>query len=444
MAKISIIIPVYNSESYIEKCLSSLIDQTFSDFEIICIDDGSIDNSRDIIDNFMELDKRIKVICQSNLYAGVARNNGLKYASGEYVIFLDADDFFDKNMLSTVVSKADSEESDIVIFSARYYDNQTGKISEPDWLIKKALVPKKTPFSYEDVKDYIFNLTTPVPWNKLYRRSFIDESKLQFQATKRSNDEYFVNISLVLARKISVINERFVYYRVNNATSLQSFSQDDRVDEYDFYTALKTIKNELYRIGIYYVVERSFINKCLSTCVSALSKRKTVGEFIDLYNFLKEVAFKELNIAGQQDNYFYSNGNKYLDIMTKDPVDYLFQMYKSAQTAGSKAEKYYCPFYLLEDKREIILYGAGNVGKAYYRQIIGEEYYKLVLWVDKNYKNYQAKGLPVYQPQRIMDIKNTPIIVAVEREDIYKQISKELIDIGVDEAYIVWDASIKL
>lgn len=93
MAKVSIIVPVYNAQKYLSQCLDSLLNQTLKETEIICVDDGSADDSVDIINQYSSKDRRVKLIRQKNSYAGVARNNGLKQAAGEYVVFVDADDF---------------------------------------------------------------------------------------------------------------------------------------------------------------------------------------------------------------------------------------------------------------------------------------------------------------------------------------------------------------
>ena len=96
---ISIIIPVYNIEKYLKCCLNSILEQTFQEFEVICVDDGSTDHSLEILEEYKKKDKRIRIFTQENKYAGVARNNGLKHAKGEYVLFLDADDFLEKDTL---------------------------------------------------------------------------------------------------------------------------------------------------------------------------------------------------------------------------------------------------------------------------------------------------------------------------------------------------------
>ena len=109
----SIIIPVYNAEEYLSQCINSVINQTLKEIEIICVDDGSEDNSLAILEKFSQLDSRIVVKHQSNSGAGAARNCGLKFAKGKYLTFLDADDFFEAQMIEDCVEKMDKDNSDI-------------------------------------------------------------------------------------------------------------------------------------------------------------------------------------------------------------------------------------------------------------------------------------------------------------------------------------------
>ena len=115
---VSIIIPVYNSEKYIRECLDSLLKQTYINFEIICIDDGSQDLSFEILKEYENRDNRIIVLSQKNQFAGIARNTGMKIARGKYLLFLDSDDFFCNDMLENLIRKAEIDNTDILIFDA--------------------------------------------------------------------------------------------------------------------------------------------------------------------------------------------------------------------------------------------------------------------------------------------------------------------------------------
>ena len=147
MIKVSVIIPVYNAEKYLEECLDSLLRQTFTDMEIICVDDGSTDSSAEILKRFQEKDRRIRVLFQENQYAGIARNNGMKIAQGEYLLFLDADDFFEDTLLEKIYSQGKKMGADIVLFGAKQYNRKMGCVSPASWYLKTAAVPEENPFS---------------------------------------------------------------------------------------------------------------------------------------------------------------------------------------------------------------------------------------------------------------------------------------------------------
>ena len=154
--KVSIIIPVYNVEKYLEQCLDSIINQNLKNIEIICINDGSTDNSLKILKKYAKKDNRIIILSQTNLGAGAARNRGLAVAKGEYLSFLDADDFFYENMLSEAVHKLETSQSDIAVFEVDLYDNKIQKIIPDTWVVKKDKIPSQNPFCYKDCLDYIF------------------------------------------------------------------------------------------------------------------------------------------------------------------------------------------------------------------------------------------------------------------------------------------------
>ena len=219
MPIISVIIPVYNSEKYLRKCLDSVINQTLKDLEIICVNDGSTDQSLEILNEYINVDNRITVINQDNLGAGAARNKGLEVAKGEYIHFLDADDWLEPNAYELVyhyVKKSDTI-IDICMFLYKKYDNETGAINYVDlfYILGKEKI-KITCFE-ENSKFFIY--TSVVPWNKLYKRSFIQD-RFTFDEIICANDRTFYFKTLLNSRKIMLIKEYLINYRINNINSL--------------------------------------------------------------------------------------------------------------------------------------------------------------------------------------------------------------------------------
>ena len=254
MPLVSVIIPVYNVEKYLRECLDSLINQSLKDIEIICVNDGSTDSSLDILNEYKEKDNRFTVITQKNINAGVARNTGLKVATGEYLSFLDSDDIFEPNMLEEMYNTAVKDGSDTVICNFYLYCNETKKSSWNFRIADKFV--KKSPFSPLDVKDEIFNISSPNAWTKLFKHSLFTDNNLQFVSTMCSNDITCVDTALALSKKISVIDKPFIHYRLvqtNNLTARRVKYPDS------FLVAAQQLENNLKRFKVYHTFEQSFI-----------------------------------------------------------------------------------------------------------------------------------------------------------------------------------------
>ena len=179
--KVSVIMPVYNAEKTVGEALDSLLCQTEKDIEIICVDDGSNDNSLNILNEYAAKDNRIKVLHQENLRAGVARNNGLKISRGGYVIFLDSDDFFEPDLIEKTYKRAVEKDADIVLFDADKFDAQTNQYLRGVYLFPDRIAGNKEVFSRKTTADSLFQITTACPWTKLFKKEFIVSKGLEFQ-----------------------------------------------------------------------------------------------------------------------------------------------------------------------------------------------------------------------------------------------------------------------
>ena len=321
---ISVIMPVYNSAQFLSECIESILNQSFYQFELLCVDDGSSDNSVEILQEYKKKDKRIRVFTQEHLYAGAERNLGMKHAKGKYLLFLDSDDYFDKNLLEKSYDCAERYNSDICVFKARSYDQKTGKISDMPWTCNTTRCPKNQTFSRESNSKYIFAFTTAAPWTKLFRKEFVFSQGLQFQETRSANDLLFVFSALALAKNIIALDEYLVYYRINAGTSLQA-TQDKK--PLAFYDALCALKKELNNKGIYYQLQQSYIVFALDCCLYNLGTLKTKSAFEMTYFFLRNKAFKELDIIGKTKDYFYAytknNFEKMQDICNLAILEYV-------------------------------------------------------------------------------------------------------------------------
>lgn len=178
---ISVVIPVYNAEKVLDQCLFSLKYQTLPRFEVLCVDDGSTDQSVEIIKRYVQSDSRFKFFSQTHQFAGVARNLGIKHAKGEYLLFLDADDYFAPNLLIDAYYQAKLFDAEICVFGANYYDENHSKVGAMSGVCKLSRCKKNEVFSKETNLENIFSFTTPAPWSKLFKRKFIVDKKYIFK-----------------------------------------------------------------------------------------------------------------------------------------------------------------------------------------------------------------------------------------------------------------------
>lgn len=308
---ISVIIPVYNTSSYLKKCLDSVINQTKKNIEIICIDDGSTDESFKNLKKYSNSDKRIILLKQQNLGGGSARNLGMKKACGKYLYFLDSDDWIELNLLEECYNVAEKTKSEIVIFKADEYNEKTKKYNNLDYAFQKKWF-KKNEFNFRDNKNRIFNSFQNWAWNKFFRREFLVKYNICFQEIFRTNDLYFTCVALVSATKIFLLEKKLVHYRRGISINCQSNN-----DKYplDWYKACIKLKKYLVYNKIYNDVEQSFLNEFVSGAYYHLITSKTKYEFALIYNFLKNTGFEKINVRDLGENYYY---NKEAYALVKD------------------------------------------------------------------------------------------------------------------------------
>lgn len=305
--KVSIIIPVYNTEKYLRPCLDSLTKQTLRNIEIICVDDGSTDASLQVLYEYESRDHRIRVFTEPHKNAGQARNLGLKQARGEYLYFLDSDDYIDASLLEKAVSTLDKSQADIFVFAANYHNMQNNCIYFIPWSFVAGRLPQKSTFSPDDIQQFLFNVFCTWCWNKIFRRSFIEKYNIVFQETQRTNDMAFVFQALASAKTISVLKEPLVYYRIKHGNSLQ---QTNDLTPLAFTTAYIETKRRLQAINKYEKFEQSLLNELLGGAIYNLRSVKTEEAQLQIINWIQT----ELNVffkLNQFDQMFFYDENKF-------------------------------------------------------------------------------------------------------------------------------------
>lgn len=302
--KVSVIVPVYNSSVFLRQTLDSLTHQTLKEIEIICVDDGSTDDSYDILKEYSEQYSNIIVIRQGNGGAGAARNAGLDKAIGEYLSFLDADDFFETDMLEKAYEHAKKYNADVTVFNSDQYYEETNEYKKVNWVVRYNKIPPYNPFKHRQMTDNIFKVFVGWAWDKLFKREYIERYNIRFQEQRTSNDLLFVFSAIVLADRISVLNREdiLIHQRRNNSGSLSN----TREKSWDcFYSALTALKTRLVQEGIYKEVERDYINYALHFSLWNLNSLAEPTHTVLKDRLLSEW-FRELGIADKPEEYFYN------------------------------------------------------------------------------------------------------------------------------------------
>ncbi len=218
--KVSVVIPVYNTEKYLEQCLESVLNQTLQDIEVICVDDGSSDRSLDILREFEEKDERVKVVCQRNQYAGAARNNGMNLARGEWITFIDSDDYLELDGLEKLYTIAEKDALEFVKASAYCWNESTQQYEENEWYQNKKAEKIFNIVTRFDEYPEIFLGVVDTPWSGLYRLSFLRNNHIVFPEFQCINDRSFFIECLLKASRISVAELFFITHRVSRKGSL--------------------------------------------------------------------------------------------------------------------------------------------------------------------------------------------------------------------------------
>ncbi len=307
---VSVVVPVYNAEAYLKECIESFLGQTFQNFELICVDDGSTDSSMDILQKYAEADSRIHILHQKNAGAGVARNRGLSVAQGKYLVFLDADDFFESTLLEKTYHEAVSSDADIVLFGADKFNTVTGLIEDASWYFNRKYLPESKVFSRKDTPDKIMTITSPAPWTKLFSREFVQREKLEFQALQNSNDIYFSLVAMCLADRITYVDENLVHYRVGQISNIQSNKNKHPLCFIQAYTAVyETLKDR----GIFSEVEKSYVDVVISGCAMNLNTITDTPSRLKIYEALSGDAFNASGILEHPVSY-YADKNKFYQV----------------------------------------------------------------------------------------------------------------------------------
>lgn len=382
-ALISIIVPVYNVEEYLVKCIESILNQTYKRIQVILVDDGSTDNSSNLCDSYALTDKRIIVIHKENGGLVSARKAGLKVATGDYIGFVDGDDYIEPDMFEQLYNVL--IESDVDFVHSGYKKNELDYI----YSVSNACIYCMSEMNRIDFyKNMIFDSTNPqyiFPsiWSKLFRKELILKAYMEVPDCQSYGEDLLALCNCIYnCNKVAVMAEGYYHYRIRENSLSHRKDVKALINEYRLYEALC---NLFERLNI------------LQECEAVLQK------------FLANNAIGSIAcITGKNvEQYRYPNIQKLLD-------------------------------------KRIIIFGAGKVGRDYYSQISRYNRCRIVAWVDNNYKNFSYDFCEIQEVDTILKVDYDYILIAVMMENMAKTIKKELENKGVEHDKIEWTAPLTI
>jgi len=417
---ISIIVPIYNKSEYIKQCLDSLLRQSYPNIEILCVDDKSSDGSPLIVEKYKNNDNRIRFI-QHKVNSGTmkARSTGVKAATGSYILFLDADDELEHDACDILYNVVKKHKACMYAFGT--------KVINPDKKIAMKMQANfKTYDGYlygKDIlnKSFIDRETTRYLWDKMY------ESSLCKQVYEEISDYH-------IDRKVNPVTED-IYTFMITAYFAKSF-----------FGIQKTIHKYYYGRGVM-GYEHLSLERFERYCMSAVDVENSSRMFskfgvLDQYCDIIE-AFRISSIKLCSSAWIYQ-----IEEREKDEAFKIMMKYWSSSdlakefaiiTSQLVNKKWETPFSLLPKGGRIVLYGAGEMGKDYYRQITDTGFCEIVLWVDNDYLSFNDTGLFIRSPDDINNEIFDYVLIAILDNRVASEIKQLLINsYGVPENKLVW------
>ncbi|SCY71393.1 glycosyltransferase [Butyrivibrio sp. INlla14] len=453
--RVSIVMPVYNAGIYLKDAISDILCQTFTDFELICVDDGSTDGSLEVLKFFAGKDERIQIISQSNMGAGIARNMGLNASNGEFIIFLDADDRFSPGLIETMYKRAFETNAQIVVCDALQFNSESGEIYNPDdvgHILRNDITPDKDTFSYNDCPDDIYLFSAMTAWNKMYDLSFVREAGVQFQSVPYFNDAYFVVILMGMAERISTVSNQLIQYRLGNASSISWFVKKSEAPEY-FFELFISMKDTLVKKGIFDATKKAFAklvatNLCGHERIITEENYKIFGKYFD-NGFVKNMCLDIL----ERDEFL--NDTEYVDISELVNHGELAFFARIIHRLVGEAEYYktmpkvrknltdskgvFFSISGVPDKSRIVIFGAGFRGREIYRTNSELNKYTVTGWLDSNAEHLgEIYGCIIKPPEQIIECDYDYVVIAVDKLSVMQEIREKLIALDVSENKIIW------
>lgn len=419
--KVSVIMPVYNSEKYLKECLNSVLDQTLKQMQIICVDDGSADRSLDILNNYSRDNKNILILHTEHKGASHARNMGLKYAEGAYVIVLDSDDLYDKSMLDEMYACAIEYDADVVVCESDQdlvtEDNFLGNVLE-----KYMEQYRESPFTMRNLPMEGWQWWESGPCNKLCRKKFLVENEIEFQELKSANDVYYASMVMLLAKRIIHTNSFKPFYHYRRVANDGQISNSRSLD--DIYKAYEKTFAAMTKLGIvdeYY--EQYYVAVFNRIVMHLASMRGDVESNQRFYTFFAESGMRRIGLEQVSKKGKLGLYRKYINYFK----DYTFasEWYRKMHPIGLQLEQKGMSD--IEDmckKNKVALWGMGAKGNAIVEVLRRNQIFlKGLIDNDKRKQGSLVYGYVVSSYQQLM---NHIEIVIVTNKDNFASICGDI------------------
>lgn len=285
MCKVSIIMPVYNTKKFLKESLDSLMKQTLKDIEIIAIDDGSTDGSYELLLEYQKKDKRIIVAKNKKKGVGSARNTGFELSTGEYIGFLDSDDFVDKTMYEKLYKKAEAGNAEVAIGGVNLYNMQTGE-EEP--FRQYDLYEKYSSYPCFNAKRFPEIIQNIGIWDRIYKREFLVENSI-LNVDVSYEDHFYSIQTTVLADRICVVNEPFYKYRKNAGTSITDRECKSDKLKFALFEQKKMSKEFLINEHVYQIFQNPFLFYQYQEALYCMQNASKKKNFKALFDYLREM-----------------------------------------------------------------------------------------------------------------------------------------------------------
>lgn len=435
--KVSIVVPVYNVEKYLKECIESLINQTLKDIEIICVNDGSTDNSLAILNEFANRDNRIRIISKLNSGYGHTMNIGFAVAKGEYIGIVESDDYALPNMFETLYLLAKQYDVDMV--KSNYYEySEINNRVVVDCLKNIPYSEIICPVEYPE----LFKTSGICIWSAIYRNTYIKDNHITFHETPGASyqDVSFGYMALLYAKKILCIEDAFLCYRVDNIAS--SVKSREKVfcimDEFKRWEsiALKEGQKELIKqscnnkfrhfIGHYYRVDDLFKYAFITRLADIFNEDNNRGLLDKIYWDKNDWKLMQ-NIRNNATEFYKSSCETYIS-------RYIFGQYTfSEYIKDGSIEKE------IANAETVIIYGAGQYAIKVYDNI--KKYKNIRYFSVSNIENNanEIDNIPVQQIENLLDYKQIALIIVAVKKDYQLPILKLLQQLGFKNIISIYD-----